>query len=346
MWNGGNLNKNDMKKSSFIVCFLFAMVLFTSCSVGDYDILEVTNSVPEKSWNEELSLLLKDNASTLSSSGISLKKARYVENANLSIDDFFGGDADCYPVYSSDLSRFDLKSFDYIEQDTSTMHYKTSYLKSYVDSLLRDNNSDVVELVWSTEDGSFHSFALIDSNTGEIQYENVLFNMLSFSSEETGLSKQTLTRTEGAWANAIQTGHDEICCVNVLSHEPVARVTLDWAEFGDWIQIPIYNGTDSSTVIGFRYQYHHISSDHRLIEWSGANSTAIPIVTSAFFLDMSTSTYGLYKYMLWAGYYFSEPVISNYPVTLTEPYCFPDDGTQTGFIKMVKVEPKKYNTYN
>ena len=61
---------------------------------------------------------------------------------------------------------------------------------------------------------------------------------------------------------------------------------------------------------------------------------------------MSTSTYGLYKYMLWAGYYFSEPVISNYPVTLTEPYRFPDDGTQTGFFKMVKVEPKKYNTYN
>lgn len=118
---------------------------------------------------------------------------------------FFNEDMVCYPVYNNDLSKMFIVSYDVFANDTILVHMKIDYLKTYVDSLLDNSSYNVEEHIWSYNNKEFRTLSLIDSVTGELLYDNLLFNVLR-THTMSRLARNNLTRGELSYIS----GYEEV----------------------------------------------------------------------------------------------------------------------------------------
>ena len=167
-----------MKK--VFLSFCTTIIMLCSCT-SDYGLdvlgLEDFSMSPEKS----IASFLSDSNEILTKSGLTLvKNTELSTSQKIDIETFFNSDFNCYPVYSRDLKFMKLENLDFIKSDTSTIHFKYEYLRSYVDSLL-DNRKNLVirELTWNYRGETIKTIGLFNRFSGEMEYDNVLFNLIS-----------------------------------------------------------------------------------------------------------------------------------------------------------------------
>lgn len=284
------------KRASYVfLSVTIGLLTVSSCTKYDtYDILKIENEKVPTTWREELKMLVNDNSSVLTASGVSLKKARKLSSVTPDSASFFNDEMRFYPIYQSDLKKFDVAPYRFLQEDTVTVHYRTTHLNSMVNEILSSNVPyDVVELTWEKDGESFKTLSLFNEETGELLYDNIFSNIIT-QKIVSGSKKPFLTRSEGGPGySPYQQGY-EIVYYMPANGDGYTYAAINWYELGYNEQI---NVTDSTgNIIGHRIRYHHVRCDYTPHTYS-TNGTE----SKCGFLDMSANYDGEFMFYIWAG---------------------------------------------
>ena len=294
-----------VKMISFVITFV--MCLGCTNSIDD-DMLVISGQI---GWKNELYSILEDNKDQISESELSLLDFKLHNSVVLTVDDFFNKES-LFPVYINNLyERFELMPFYFLETDTLTTHYKADYLVEMVNLLLEEDNHDIVELNWLHKNNKFSSIALFNKQSGELEYDNVLFNIISQNQK---LLKGTLTRAETVPINPYAIGYDIVHCYS-SDNTMIASAWINWYEYGKFYKSsPVYSQEDSS-IIGYKYKYQHDRLICNFDEWRFNNATAISVVKECD--DHCSGNTINFTYCIWVGPTIDKPndPINQYPPT-------------------------------
>lgn len=219
-----------MKK--VFLSFCTTIIMLCSCT-SDYGLdvlgLEDFSMSPEKS----IASFLSDNSITFSKNGLSLIcTEEYRGSKRLSADVLLNNEYDCYPIYSANMNSMKLVSLTHFMTDTVSVHFKYNYLESYVDSIINNSNGiEVKELTWNYKGKRIKTIALFDLYSGEILYDNILYNIFTQKNLSSKVVKN-LTRAE----NQIGASAVEQVVYSIGVHN--ATYTVSWSitgEYQNWV---------------------------------------------------------------------------------------------------------------
>lgn len=316
-----------------------------SCTETEYDYLGIGDR--QHTWQEELSTIINDNADLLSASGLSLKNCRVLNRSRIDSREVLSESESLLPVYTNGLDKFILMPYDFAKSDTSTVHYDVTYLKHYVDSLaLSDEDLIIAELEWMYNEQTIKTTALFNSYTKELEYDNVLFNILTTKVLNKEESKKILTRAENNWNDdAFAHGYDAIWINSPVTTETLATAFIDWAVYGHWAEINIYNS--DSIIIGHNFKFVNDGIQWRSDGWAiGANTIIGQLTYIVECQDFDIKGAYSLKYLLWVGAYYHFPQSISYysPVPNTEGISL-NDVYGKGFVKAIYVTPTRAPEY-
>jgi uncharacterized protein YutD len=278
-----------MKKKGLFMYLICACLV--ACALDDdYDLSGY--DYVGGNWTNEIMHLVGKYNDVLDKSDVELLSFKKVSNKALDIT-FFFNEMTVIPVYLGGLDRFELFPYSVAEKDTFSLHFRVDYLKDRVDSILDNTECDIVKLEWSHKGDKFNTFALFNANTGELEYDNILFNLFRMETIN-GEKKKLLTRGEGGNGNNVN-DHYELTCFYNRNDEIAAYAWSRWIEIGHWNESNIY---DSTNVIGKRYTYVHDRLDQNSGSWSLDNN-----MLSAFtvFRDSSNTSCAKFKKYTYVG---------------------------------------------
>lgn len=276
------------------------------------------------------------------------KKQTSYNKSDLSISDFITH-LSLFPAYNGSLTHFELHAYNDLINDTLFIHNKMSYLTSYIDSILNDNlEYNIYELQWKYCDSTIYTIALFDVS-GDLVYDNILFNLITAKDFKQNKIKQRLSIYEIPSNNCYMSDYHEVIFYN-RSDMIVANTWVWWEEYGHFASRPYYGiGNDSLIVIGTEEYYVHEQLRHGGGSWVLNNNLA----TINDFQDLSNNYYGMFICCLWAGPKEYKPTVDYsqlYPglqINISELLI--DDRwlgcTAEGFMKMQMIAPSNIIHY-
>ena len=237
-------------------------------------------------WNESLKTIVFDNNFTMSNNNLSIIEKRQIKNTNISDKYFFEKEYAFIPVYLLDNTRFTLKNIESVSKDTSIVSLqRLQKIRTIVDDIIDSSDSyNFVELTWKQNNDYFKSVSVFDRITGELIYDNVLYNILLASNYSGGFNIMIVS---AEYENAEYEGSDFVSFSE--DGTEYAWVSLNWYEHGHWdfIDGPIENGYFERT-----YFYRHDVLEHYFDQGvNPKNGVQQHYVTRNF-----TPTNGVYDY--------------------------------------------------
>ena len=251
-------------------------------------------------WETTLNDIISDNEELFDVSGFKIVDMKYLDDIVLDSTFFYDEKNGYFPVYSKTDSALKVLSYNEIEESKDANDTRFLKIRNKINNLI-SNQDDYycVQLTWQYGDDRFNTLSLFNKKTGELEYDNMLFNMETISKYSyEGLSK-ILTRYETD--NYVLSRN---VFVQYRNEEGtlLASAALNWYVYGNW------NITYSIDQDDFNYYYiyHFRFYFNRLdvhpssyVKPSGGGETFISYFPGGI---MYEPRYSLY-YALWAGPY-------------------------------------------
>lgn len=216
-----------MKTTNYLKFFIF-IALTGACS-NDLDFVPTSDSTLD--WVESFNVITSDNNLTLSRNNLSIIQRKQIKGVLISEKYFFEDEYAYLPVYLLDNTKFSLKQIDTIKKDTSIVSLQhLEKIKTKVCEIIDTQESfDFVEITWKKDNAYFKSMAVFDKITGELVYDNILYNIITSANYSGGFSNRIVS---AEYENAEDEGSDYVS----FSEENVeyAWVSLNWYEHGHW----------------------------------------------------------------------------------------------------------------
>ena len=242
----------NTKQLIFFASFLSLMGM-NACTNGieDMDVLDINS---RSDWQDELVFLLNENSSLLSNSGISLSEYKPISFEELDSTSFFNENT-LIPTYITGTDKIELLPLDYIKKDTLTRHVKVDFITWNVNKLLKSSSHTAVELTWEFKGHKTKTIALFDTRSGELEYDNILFNLLNNNIKN---KKYRLTKSEIFDPTHWGANYDIVYFYN-RNNEMAAFSWYGWTSYQ--FSVPVYY--DSLGVLYMREEnYYGINYYH------------------------------------------------------------------------------------
>lgn len=207
------------------IFYLLQLTALISCSISDdFDLLEIG----DYSY-DGFSSFVSDNRNVLQDNNVVFVSSKEIKQKEIKLSSFLNDDYNAFPVYSTNYKTFNLVNWSFFESDTITIHYKGDYIIHYLDSLLSsDHDFKVVENTWKKGSKQFRTLSLIDKITGDLLYDNFVFNC--FRNEiRLNSSNKLLSRTESPVVGNVE-------YISISNSEIVASGTMSWSINGRFEQ--------------------------------------------------------------------------------------------------------------
>lgn len=190
-----------MKKLNESSLMLMLVLFCASSCTNEYELLESNNKV---TWETELNNIISDFEFLFNNSSVSFIKAEKINNG-INEMDFFNEET-LFPVCFNKLYNFFmLKDYDFVFNDTNTIHTSGVVMKSIVSNIVeKQEQYDFVSLSWSFCDYLFKTIAVFDKKNGQIVYDNILTN-LPLSNISLPFKKSKMTRAETGGGGNVET---------------------------------------------------------------------------------------------------------------------------------------------
>lgn len=250
-------------------------------------------------WETTLNDIISDNEELFDVSGFKIVDMKYLDDIVLDSTFFYDEKNGYFPVYSKTDSALKVLSYNEIEESKDANDTRFLKIRNKINNLI-SNQDDYycVQLTWQYGDDRFNTLSLFNKKTGELEYDNMLFNMETISKYSyEGLSK-ILTRYETDNYVLSRSVYVQYRSGDTL----IASAGLNWNVFGDW-NIS-YNVFPDETNTYLYYVYHFtFSFDHidvyptSYIRPSCGGDTFIRYLPGGY---NHGPKYSLY-YALWAG---------------------------------------------
>lgn len=283
-------------KNSTLISMSFVLVILCSCSMEEsLDVLNLgfeptaLKKLKTQSWSYELNNLLNSNEETFNTLGLHLinyEIDKDESNQRNSIID----STSLLPIYYRADSII-LAPLSWVIDDTLTLHVKANLLFGYVDSLLQNVDYQCIKLSWGYKDQIFSSMALFNKWTGELEYDNILFNLVKYNESSKVFMNSnfriTLSRTEYPQENTAMSG-------SVVQHRSffpfeTTTATFTWRELGT--EATLYHVTNGDTV--WYKEYLHAGFDVNYNVTNGNGDFA--------YIDCTNRTSIKLKFVFWYG---------------------------------------------
>ncbi|MBO5932559.1 MAG: hypothetical protein J6Q19_02395 [Bacteroidaceae bacterium] len=222
-----------MKKINFLIL----LILICSCNNELYDssLLVLSEEDNYSSLNSAKDFL--KNYNTLDLLGLELVEMNdYSSKNKLSVEDFFNDNEQYYVAYNGSTKNPKLITYTMLQKDTCMIHYKHDDLVKHIETLLTGKSQyNVKELKWNYKNEMFSTIALFDRNTGELLYDNILYNILAI--EVNNSSKKYLNR--GEYVKYVNES------ITFTYGGQKLGATMLWYYAGDYIDDPTWNTTQN-----------------------------------------------------------------------------------------------------
>ncbi len=328
-----------MKKNKLLSgMLLFSLLLMLSSCYSDGSFL-LSFDDSSTDWNSSLSEIIKNNKTMLSENNIVLESVHLLKDVELNSEAFFSGESGYFPVYTKKDSVFEIISYDNMLKDEScTYNFNISAVNKKIEKLLENKeNYNVVQLTWKFDNDTFNSIALFDKKTGELEYDNILFNVVTISKLSSKNFAEILSRSENVFYN--DQGSDYVSFEK--NNVKIAHVYFSWGETGHWIRTPLYQ---NSIIIGYSYTYIHDFLSYNFDVWAITNNPSIPNgATLGDLIDLSSINTYSFKYVCWAGYE-TAPILQNFSLYMCSDGSLNDD-KGVGHIATISESPTRPNEY-
>jgi hypothetical protein len=251
------------------------------------------------SWETSLSEIITDNQTVFSDRGIKITNMQFMKDISIDRDLFLGDKYGFFPVYSKLDSVFTVVTYGQLMRDSANYFFDTIPVFNTINDLLEEaDDFDIVELTWQYDDNKYNSLAFFNKRTGELRYDNMLYNMSTLSHYKKESFSRALNNTE--MINGVgDSGND---CVEYIQNNCVlARSGIEWEVKGKWRIVYQYHYSDDDSI------YYNTSSTFAV---DHVKFTRIRYVTDEVLYDTyydkrdlspgNTSTYK-FRYAIWAG---------------------------------------------
>lgn len=272
---------------------LLMMLIVASCSDGG----EFYPTIDNCDWETSLKEIMSDNKNNFQYKDIEIVSSKLLKDVNVDSTLFFGDKYGYYPIYSKKDSVFevinykrasDLKSNSTISQEVS----------SKINNLIeRSDDYDVIELSWRYKTDFFKSIALFNKRTGELEYDNMLFNMETIQRYSGENFAHFLSNSETVGVDTDY--HDSKSVQWVQGARTVAWAGITWSAKGYWTASTLYYYEDEE----YRYYislYNYTCTESEISGGGYAESG------SEYFIEYRDNTVPLqprynFRYAIWAG---------------------------------------------
>lgn len=244
-----------MKTKKLILTLTIGLSVI-SCS-NDYEFFD--DGWESQSWETSLNQMVSQNVSLYSNSDLFLKDYQEININSLDSTSFINIDAK-FPVLTG--NHICLVPFAFIDFDTTMCHVKAFHIKNLIRYSM-DHKSELtaVKLTWESQDGSFTSIALFDKKTGQLVYDNILYNTITTDNGSiNNFRKFKLTRSENT-GTGLDIGSESATFngSDIISYGS-GYIQIDWTCYGNW-QVKCTYDYDMQS---YRYDYTWVTS---YIDW-------------------------------------------------------------------------------
>ena len=283
-------------------CTIMACIFVMSCSNGNYLAPNFDDGMND--WKTSMSEILEDNKENLSNIGFVLKDMEYLNDVKLDSLLFYGGEYCYFPVFSKKDSVIEVLKYDELQNLGDRCMLMTDAVNEKIRQLLGDAEKyDIIRLTWQYRGETFPSLALFNRLTGELEYDNMLFNLITLTRLDTNEMIQLLNRSENQ--TEVESGGDAVSYQS--GNIVVATASVHWSAIGHWnaivYQPDLYGSAKHNDQRGYWVQYNYC---HERVNTSSC--TWVANSDYGAFADIveitppipNISHYSC-KYALWAG---------------------------------------------
>ena len=133
-------------------------------------------------WETTLNDIISDNEKLFDARGFKIVDMEILEDMVLDSTLFFDEINGYFPVYSKTDSTLKVMSYNEIEESKDANDTRFLKIRNKINDLI-SNQDDYycVQLTWQYGEDRFNTLALFNKRTGELEYDNMLFNMTTIS---------------------------------------------------------------------------------------------------------------------------------------------------------------------
>ena len=247
-------------------------------------------------WESSLDDIIKDNKDIFASYDIEMVEAVFLKDIKLSDDLFFDGKYGYFPVFSKKDSIMEVIKYDDIDKQNQEYGFNKNIVNDKILKLLeKADDYDVVQLQWRLGTEYFKSLALFDRLTGELEYDNLLFNMTTIAKYDAEKFILILRSSETPASN-----YSGSRTVNhYLGMNLVATASVDWYVYGHW---------NTNTYLSKEDEYNYYYTTYYTFCYDSARINTSHSEVDGFdtFVDARNNSVVLQprfeiEYALWAG---------------------------------------------
>lgn len=183
------------------------------------------------SWELSLNEIISDNKDIFADRDIEITEVKLMKDMRIDSTLFFDSKYGYFPVFSKKDSLFEIIQYDEIDRNEKEYSFNKKVVNDKISKLLeKSEDYDIIQLTWRFGSDKFQSLSLFNKKTGELEYDNMLFNMTTIS-KYNGISFAMILR------GAEDPKHD-FSGGDVVNHriglDVVASARIDWVVKGHW----------------------------------------------------------------------------------------------------------------
>lgn len=248
------------------------------------------------SWESSLKDIISDNKDIFAGMDIEITDVKLMKDMSIDSTLFFDSKYGYFPVFSKKDSIFEIIKYDEIDRNEREYSFNKKVVNDKISKLLeKSEDYDIIQLTWRFGSDKFKSLSLFNKRTGELEYDNMLFNMTTIS-KYNGLPFALMLRGAEDPKHDFS-GSDIVTYSDGL--EIVASAKIDWIVKGHW-------DTYTDLVNEDNYNYYYVTFYTYCVDSTRIWSTRSAEPGYETFAEYSNKTSPYqprywFLYAIWAG---------------------------------------------
>ena len=278
-------------------------------------------------WETTLNDIISDNDTSFGENHLKLIEAQVMKGMSIDSSLFFNGRYGYFPVFNKKDTIFEFIQYDEIDKENSEYSFDSDIVNTKINTILSNKERyDIIQLTWQYNGESFNTLALFNKKTGELEYDNLLFNMPLISKYDSNTFSMMLRSTESNLLS--DTGEETVTFI--VNSFPKAMSKVEWSLAGYW-------STYDYNKDGYRYRsytYHFLDITHIDTGWQNEGYDHY----NEFYLDtFYPNGPCIFKICVWAGVTGGFNNDGQYGNIYYQPdgNIYSNDGVGTGYIKTI-----------
>lgn len=294
---------------------IVAGILVVSCS-NDSDFFPSFNDKCD--WETSLGEILNDNMIMFDNQDIEVTDVKFLKDFKIDRNIFYNSQYGYFPVYSKKDSVFEVIKYDDMDKKAGEYGFNTKVVNDKIEEILeKADDYDVIQLTWRYGSDSFKSLSLFNKKTGELEYDNMLFNMSTISKYSGHSFGMFIRGAENAFGEEEYSYSDSTVIPYYEDYNLMASIKIDWTATGVFAAHTSMTGQNDTTI---RYMVDY-TFRFNTVDFRRTNFVSDPEIYTTDFqnriLTPQLSPNYEFIYALWAGRKSAYINDHDHPYTLT-----------------------------